>query len=392
MSRSAENAFIPYNKAVSLPESVEAVTAAARSQLISGNQEWTKKCEAALTDIFKAPVLLTSSCTSALEMCALLLELAPGDEVIVPDFTFVSTANAFARQGATVVFADIDPNTLNLSAASVKKNLSDKTKAIVLVHYAGMPCDFAAFQEFKDQGLKIIEDAAHCIGATHQGRPLGTFGDFATFSFHETKNITCGEGGALVINNPAYVRKAEIIREKGTNRSEFFRGKVNKYQWKDLGSNYLVSELQAAYLYPQIVQLTKITERRRQIFQRYYQEIKNLGSELLTLPHIDPHTHFNAHIFHLKLPSMGLRQSFIKHMKEQNILCVFHYQPLHRSDAGLRFGRYAEEPINSITVSETMVRLPLYYDLSDAEQMRVIAALKDCVSQQSCNSTLPKAS
>lgn len=365
---------IPFNRPTFVKNSLEYLSAATTNNRLSGNQEWTKKSEKLLENHFGAKVLLTSSCTAALEMTSLLLDIQPGDEVIIPDFTFVSTANAFALRGAKIIFADIDRKTLNICPDSVEKSISDKTKAIVLVHYAGNPCPFTAFEQYKNKGIHIIEDAAHCMGANFQGKAIGTFGDFATFSFHETKNLSCGEGGALLINNSNFIKRAEVIREKGTNRSEFFRGEVNKYEWKDLGSNYLMSELQAAYLYGQLEELQTVTEKRKKIWLTYQEAFSNLTAPIQT-PKVTDKDGINGHIYYLILDSEKHRDGLMQTLKQQGIQCSFHYQPLHLSRAGSEYGTTRSPMNNSIELSQQMIRLPLFESLSDNEQSQVIESI-----------------
>lgn len=315
-------------------------------------------------------VLLTTSCTHALEMSAILLDIKPGDEVIMPSFTFVSTANAFALRGARVVFVDVHPESMNIDENLLEAAIGPKTKAIVVVHYGGVGCNMDAIIPLaKKHGLAVVEDAAQCVGATYKGKPLGTFGDFGTYSFHETKNIQCGEGGALLINNPDYSARAEVIREKGTNRAQFLRGQVDKYTWVDLGSSYLPSELNAAYLLAQLHETVNISEKRRDIWNKYYEGLEPLAKE----GHIGLHDQLanseehNGHLFFIKCADVEERSALIDHLHEHNIQSVFHYVPLHSAKAGRELGRMAGEDRFTTRESERLLRLPLHLELTGEE-------------------------
>ena len=337
-----------------------------RGQL-SGDGHYTRLCNALLVEQTDAKAaLLTHSCTAALEMTAILCDLGPGDEVILPSFTFVSTANAIALRGATPVFVDIDPNTLNIDPAQAADAVTAKTRAIVAVHYAGFSADMDPLAEIaKAHDLMLIEDAAQALGSSYKGRKCGSLGDMAAFSFHETKNVISGEGGAITINRPDLVERAEIIREKGTNRSVFLRGQVDKYTWVDIGSSFLPGELVAAFLYAQLENTTAINERRVGLFNRYYDAFGDLeAKERVTRPHIPNDTVGNGHMFYLMMRDIDDRDAFIAHMREAGINCPFHYVPLHSAPAGRRLGRthLPELPVTDDT-SARLVRLPMFYDL-----------------------------
>jgi dTDP-4-amino-4,6-dideoxygalactose transaminase len=345
---------------------------------IMGDGAFTRKC----ADWFEkqmgvARALLTTSCTHALEMAALLLNVQPGDEVIVPSFTFVSTANAFALRGARIVFADVRADTLNLDESKLEALITPRTRAIVPVHYAGVGCEMDAILAIASRrGVAIVEDNAHGLFGKYKGRWLGTLGCLATQSFHETKNITCGEGGALLINDEKFVERAEIIREKGTNRSRFFRGQVDKYSWVDVGSSYVMSDVLAAFLYAQIEVWESIQARRRGIWQRYHAQLADWGSaQGVRLPVIPPHCEQAWHMYYLLLPSLDARQKLIAHLKARGILAVFHYLPLHLSEYGRRWGGKSGDCPVTEEVSERLLRLPFYNTLDEAAQARVIAAI-----------------
>jgi dTDP-4-amino-4,6-dideoxygalactose transaminase len=345
---------------------------------LSGDGAFTRKCHALLeAELGVEKALLTTSCTHALEMAALLLDLQPGDEVIAPTFTFVSSVNAFVLRGANPRFVDIRPDTLNIDASKVEAAIGPRTRALVLVHYAGVGCDMDALVELAARRrIAVVEDHAHGPFARYKGRPLGTFGAFATLSFHETKNFSCGEGGALLINDAAHVERAEIIREKGTNRSRFFRGQIDKYGWVDVGSSYLPSEILAAVLFAQLGARERIQARRQALWARYQQALGSWASASgVALPHVPAECQQSHHLFYLLLPSLELRQRFLAHMKSRDIMAVFHYLPLHLSEMGRRFGgRTGDCPVAE-SASDRLVRLPLFYDLSDEDQQRVIDAV-----------------
>lgn len=376
----AENTdFIPFNRPSLAGDELRYIAEAVRLGHISADGAFTRKCQAWLEQTLGIPkVLLTSSCTHALEMSALLLGIQPGDEVIVPSFTFVSTVNAFVLRGARPVFVDIRPDTLDLDEALLEPSISSRTRAIVPVHYAGVACDMDAILGIAARhSVEVVEDNAHGLFGKYRGRKLGTWGALAALSFHETKNISCGEGGALLINNPAFVERAEIIREKGTDRSRFFRGQVDKYTWVDLGSSYLPSELQAAFLWAQFESYERIQAARRRIWETYRDELSGWAAgHGVRLPIVPDGCEQPYHLFYLLMPSLDRRQAMISHLKERGILAVFHYVPLHLSEMGKRFGGRAGDCPVTEDVSDRLLRLPLYNSLSEGDQARVIEAVK----------------
>ncbi len=372
------NYAIPFNKASFVGNENAYIAEALTAGHISGDGAFTAKCSQFLESALGAPrVMLTTSCTHALELSALLLDLQPGDEVIIPSFTFVSTANAFALHGGRPVFADIRHDTLNIDPAQLSSLVTDRTSAIVVVHYAGIGCDMEPILLLaKERGIPVIEDNAHGLFGRWQDRNLGTFGRFAALSFHETKNFTCGEGGALVLNDRQDVERAEIIREKGTNRARFFRGQVDRYTWVDIGSSYLPSEVLAAILCAQLEQRDAIQARRMQIWERYGDDLAPWAAERgVLLPQPPPGAEHSGHLFYMLLADGVTRGRLIQHLAERSILAVFHYQPLHLSPMGLRYGgRPGACPVTE-DVSQRLLRLPIYYSLTDHEQGRVIEAL-----------------
>ena len=347
---------------------------------ICGDGQFTKKCNQWLEERFRAQkVLLTTSGTTALDMAALLCDLKPGDEVILPSFTFSSTATAFVLAGAKLVFVDIRPDTMNIDETKIEAAITEKTRVIVPVHYAGVACEMDTIMEIaKRHNLMVVEDAAQAVMSTYKGKALGTIGDFGCYSFHETKNYSMGEGGALVINNPAYNERAEILREKGTNRSKFFRGQVDKYTWVDFGDSYLPSDMNAAYLWAQLQVADEINHDRLRTWNAYYQAFAPLAEagkvELPVIP--DGCTH-NAHMFYLKCKDLEERTRLISYMKSNEILCVFHYIPLHSAPAGLKYGRFSGEDVYTTKESDRLVRLPMYYGLTERERAAVIGAVQD---------------
>ena len=346
---------------------------------VSGDGEFTRRCSALLREQLGTPAaLLTTSCTHALELAAILLDLAPGDEVILPDFTFVSTANAFVLRGAKPVFADIRPDTLNLDERQLERLVGPKTRAIVPVHYAGVGCAMDAILDLaRARGIAVVEDNAHGLFGTWRGQPLGTFGALGTLSFHETKNFSCGEGGALLVNDERLIDRAEIVREKGTNRKRFFRGEVDKYTWVDIGSSYLPSDLLAAYLYGQLEQKEAVLARRRRIYERYLEGLASWAAERgARLPTIPPDCASSYHMFYAILPTPEARAQLIEGLRERGILAVFHYLPLHLSEMGRRFGGRAGDCPVTERLSERLVRLPFYTSLSEEDQERVIEAVR----------------
>jgi len=369
---------IPFNKPSLTGNELLYVADAIRRGHIAGDGSFTRKCRELLErELGAAAVLLTTSCTHALEMAALLLDIQPGDEVIVPSFTFVSTVNAFVLRGAVPVFADIRPDTLNLDEAHLEGKLTPRTKAIVPVHYAGVGCEMDTILPLaKRHGIAVVEDNAHGLFARYRGRYLGTFGCLATQSFHETKNIVCGEGGALLVNDPSFVERAEIIREKGTNRARFFRGQVDKYTWVDVGSSFLMSDMLAAYLRAQLESRELITARRRRIWEFYHEALDEWAAvHDVQVPTPPPHCEQAYHMFYLVLPSLEIRQDLILHLKARGILSVFHYVPLHLSEMGMKFGgRPGQCPVTE-RVSSCLLRLPFYNDLAASEQAEVVQAI-----------------
>lgn len=369
---------IPFNRPFTAGKEFEYIQQAIQNMDLSGDGAITKKCHALLEQILEVPkVLLTTSCTHALEMAALLLDIKPGDEVIVPSFTFVSTINAFVLRGACPVFIDIRPDTLNLDETKLEQLITPRTKAIVPVHYAGVGCEMDAILEIAGRyGIAVVEDNAHGLFAKYKGKYLGTFGCLATQSFHETKNFTCGEGGALLINDPKYIERAEIIREKGTNRSRFYRGQVDKYTWVDLGSSYLPSDMLAAYLYAQLEVHEQIQAKRRQIWEYYHEHLQDWAQEHgIRFPIVPDHCEQAYHMFYVLMPSLEKRQALIAHLKASNIISVFHYLPLHLSQMGRQLGgKEGDCPVTE-DVSDRLLRLPFYNDLTEADLARVVAAI-----------------
>lgn len=346
---------------------------------ICGDGEYTKKCNAWLEEKTGSPkVLLTTSCTHATEMAALLCDIQPGDEVIMPSFTFVSTADAFVLRGAKVVFVDIRPDTMNIDENKIEAAITEKTKAIVPVHYAGVACEMDKIMDIaRRHNLWVVEDAAQGVMSKYKGKALGTIGDFGCFSFHETKNYSMGEGGAILIKNQDMMEPAEIIREKGTNRAKFFRGQIDKYTWVEAGSSYLPSELNAAYLYGQLEQADKIFDDRMNSWNEYYAAFKDLADAgKIELPTIPEGCEHNAHMFYIKCKDLEERTALISFAKENDILMVFHYIPLHSAPAGKKYGRFSGEDVYTTKESERLVRLPLYYGLTKEDRDKVIATVR----------------
>ena len=370
---------VTFNKPTRVGKEFEYMQQALQNDHISGDGEFSKKCHALLEDALGVPkVLLTTSCTHALEMSALLLELKDGDEVIVPSFTFVSTINAFVLRGAKPVFADIRPDTLNLDESKLEALITPRTRAIVVVHYAGVGCEMDAIMEIANRrGIPVVEDNAHGLFAKYKGKYLGTFGALATQSFHETKNFTSGEGGALLINDPKYIEDAEVLREKGTNRSRFFRGQVDKYTWVNLGSSYLPSDMLAAFLLAQLEEREQIQARRQRIWETYYKELSAWAEENhVQMPFVPAHCEQPYHIFYLLFPNLEKRQAAINHLKKHDILAVFHYLPLHLSPMGEKYGGRLGDCEVTERVSDQLLRLPFYTNMTDDDQAQVIQALK----------------
>ncbi|HSB02273.1 MAG TPA: dTDP-4-amino-4,6-dideoxygalactose transaminase [Anaerolineales bacterium] len=370
---------VDFNHPAVLGNELEYIKQAIENGHISGDGPFTKKCHTFLEKELGVPkALLTTSCTHALEMAAILLDIQPGDEVIIPDFTFVSTVNAFVLRGAKPVFLDIRPDTLNLDESKLEAALTPHTKAIVPVHYAGVGCEMDPILDIAaHHNIAVVEDNAHGLFGKYKGKYLGTFGCMASQSFHETKNFTSGEGGALLINDPVLVERAEIIREKGTNRSRFFRGQIDKYTWVDIGSSYLPSDILAAFLFAQFEQREKIQLHRKQVWEMYHAGLKDWArSHDVQLPYVPAHCEQPYHMFYLLLPSLELRQKLIAYLRERGVYSVFHYLPLHLSDMGQSFGgKEGDCPVTE-RVSDQLVRLPFHNSLTSSEQEQVIDLLQ----------------
>lgn len=372
--------MIPFNKPPYVGNEMNYIQDAISKRKICGDGEYTKKCNAWLEENTKtAKALLTTSCTHATEMAALLADIKPGDEVIMPSYTFVSTADAFVLRGAKAVFVDIRPDTMNIDETLIEDAVTSRTKAIVPVHYAGVACEMDTIMDIaKHHNLCVIEDAAQGVCSKYKGKPLGAIGDYGCYSFHETKNYSMGEGGALLISDADNIERAEIIREKGTNRSKFFRGQIDKYTWVDAGSSYLPSELNAAYLWAQLEKSDVIFEDRMKTWNTYYAAFKELAEqEKIELPFVPEECEHNAHMFYLKTKDLEERTQFITYLKEREIAAVFHYIPLHTAPAGVKYGQFHGEDKYTTKESERLVRLPLYYDMTEEEQSKVIEAVID---------------
>ncbi len=371
--------MIPFNIPPYIPQCSQYVEQAIQNHKICGDGVFTKSCHKELEELTGVTrALLTTSGTSALEMAALLLDIQSGDEVIMPSYTFCSTANAFALRGATIVFVDVDPNTMNIDPACVRAAITPKTKAIVPVHYAGVCCDMDALQAICDEfGLKMCEDAAQAVSSTYKGRPAGAMSDVGCFSFHETKNFSMGEGGAVLVQDPELAERAEIIREKGTDRSRFYRGQVDKYTWIDIGSSFLPSELNAAYLLAQLENHKDITAQRMARWNQYDEAFAALEAKgILRRMQIPEECTHNAHMYYIILNSLEERTALINHLKANEISAVFHYVPLHSAKAGIKFGRFHGEDKYTTSLSERLLRLPLYYGLSEEDCRKTIDAVK----------------
>ena len=356
---------------------------AIQNRKICGDGVFTKKCSRWLEETLNVPkVLLTTSCTHATEMSAILADIKPGDEVIMPSYTFVSTADAFVLRGAKVIFVDIRPDTMNIDEGLIEEAITEKTKAIVPVHYAGVSCEMDRIMELaKKYHLYVIEDAAQGMMSEYKGRPLGTIGDYGCFSFHETKNYSMGEGGALIIQDAGNVERAEIVREKGTNRSKFFRGQIDKYTWVDAGSSYLPSELNAAYLWAQLECADVIYKDRMRTWNLYYEAFQDLKEQgKIELPYIPSYCKHNAHMFYIKTRDIEERQELIGYLKEREITAVFHYIPLHTAPAGKKYGEFFGTDRYTTKESERLLRLPLYYNMEEKDTLKVIEAVKSFYS------------
>ncbi len=377
MSENKSN-FIDFNRPAIVGNEMQYMADAVAAGKISGDGVYTKKANAYLEQELDVPrALLTTSCTHALEMSAILLDIQPGDEVIIPDFTFVSTVNAFVLRGARPVFIDVRPDTLNLDESQLEALITPKTKAVVPVHYAGVACEMETILDItRRHKVAVVEDNAHGLFGKYRNKNLGSFGAMASQSFHETKNFSSGEGGALLINEPKYIERAEIIREKGTNRSRFFRGQVDKYTWVDIGSSYLPSDILAAYLYGQLEQRQKIQSHRQKLWEHYNGALKDWAyAHEVQMPFVPAHAEQAYHMFYMLMPTLELRQGLITHLRERNIQAVFHYLPLHLSDMGRSFGANPADCPVTTRVSDQLVRLPFHNVLSDADQERVIQAI-----------------
>ena len=372
--------FIPFNKPPYIGKESEYVLDAVNKGHISGDGEYTKKCAKKLEELSGTKkALLTTSCTHATEMAALLSDIKPGDEVIMPSYTFVSTADAFVLRGATPVFVDIRPDTMNIDETLIEDAITSKTKAIVPVHYAGVGCEMDTIMDIaRRHNLTVIEDAAQGIASTYKGKALGTFGDFGCYSFHETKNISMGEGGALLIQNEELVEPAEIIREKGTNRAKFFRGQIDKYTWVNYGSSYLPSDMNAAYLWAQLENIDIIQKKRLSVWNRYREGLSELEKkEYIEFGVIPDECTNNAHMFYIKVRDLENRTDLLKFLRENGIEAVFHYVPLHSAPAGRKFGRFNGEDRYTTKESERLIRLPLFYSITEEEVNFIIEIVKE---------------
>ncbi len=370
--------MIPFNKAVYLPKAAEYVEETLKSSRIAGDGKYTRLCTEWMEQRFRAnKILLTTSCTAALEMCAILLDIRPGDEVILPSYTFVSTANAFVLRGAAAVFVDIRPDTMNIDETKIEAAVTERTKAIIAVHYAGVACEMDRIMEIAGKyRLPVIEDAAQGVMSTYKGKALGTIGTFGCYSFHETKNYTMGEGGALLVNDEAYIERAEILREKGTDRTRFYRGMVDKYSWRDIGSSYLPSEINAALLYAQLEIADRINDGRRSVWNIYYEKLKGLPMDL---PIVSEGCVHNAHMFFVKVKDIKRRKEIMGRLKEMGVDVVFHYVPLHSSPGGLKFGRFYGEDRYTTKESGRLIRLPMWYGLTQEDAAAAAEKLAEAV-------------
>jgi len=372
--------MIGFNVPPVVGKELETIKEAIGKHKICGDGEFTHKCSDWLKKEFKVEnALLTTSCTSALEMAAILCDIQPGDEVIMSSYTFVSTADAFVSRGAKIVFVDIRPDTMNIDENLIEQAITEKTKVIVPVHYAGVSCEMDKILEIaKKYNLKVVEDAAQGVTAYYKGKALGTIGDFGTYSFHETKNYSMGEGGAILFNNNKYKERAEIIREKGTNRSKFFRGEIDKYTWVDFGSSYLPSDINAAYLYAQLEEKDKIFNNRMESWNYYNNNLQDLKEEgKIELPVIPEECEHNAHMYYIKTKDLEERTELIKYLKSKEIQTVFHYIPLHTAPAGKKYGRFNGEDKYTTKESERLLRLPMYYNLEKSDAEKVVKEIKN---------------
>lgn len=376
--------MVDFNVPPCVGNEIEYVKQAIESHKICGDGQFTKKCHQWMEDRFNAQkVLLTTSGTTALDMAMLLCDLQPGDEVILPSYTFSSTATSAVLAGAKLVFVDVRPDTMNIDENKIEDAITDRTKVIIAMHYAGVACEMDTIMDIaKRHNLIVVEDAAQGVMSKYKGKYLGTIGTFGCYSFHETKNYSMGEGGALVINDPEYNERAEILREKGTNRAKFFRGQVDKYTWVDFGDSYLPSELNAAYLWAQLLNADEINDNRIAIWNRYYQGLQTMAKEgKFEIPTVPEECEHNAHMFYLKCKDLKERSEFIKFMKEKELYCVFHYIPLHSAPAGEKFGRFDGEDEFTTKESERLVRLPMYYGLLEDQVDLVVEGIKEFYSK-----------
>lgn len=370
--------MIDFNRPAFVGKELDYIKDAVQRGMLCGDGEYTKKCSAWMQERFRVNhVMLTTSCTHALEMAAYLADIRPGDEVIMPSYTFVSTADAFVLRGAKIVFVDIRPDTMNIDERLIEQAITSKTRAIVPVHYAGVACEMDTIMHIADKyGLKVIEDAAQGVDAFYKGRALGTIGDFGCYSFHETKNYTMGEGGALLFQEEKYLDRAEVLREKGTDRSKFFRGQVDKYRWVDYGSSYLPSELNAAYLFAQLEACEEISGKRMEIYNYYHRNLAGLAREgRIEQPFVPEICIHNAHMYYIKVHDVGVRGRLIQYLRERGICSVFHYVPLHTAPAGQKFGRFAGEDVYTTRESERLLRLPMFYNLDMEDVKQIVEAI-----------------
>lgn len=371
--------MIQFNVPTVLPESIDYIEECLNGRWLSGDGVFSKKASLWIEEHLDSPkILLTTSGTSALEMAMKLAELQPGDEVILPSYTFSSTATAAVNESAKLVFVDIRPDTMNIDETKIEDAITSKTKMIIVMHYGGIACEMDTIMDIAHRhGLIVVEDAAQGFMSKYKGKSLGTIGDFGCFSFHETKNFSMGEGGAISINDTQYSLKAEILREKGTNRSMFYRGQVDKYTWIDKGSSYLPSEILSAYLYSQLARAEEIQERRHEIWNRYKLELSKYEGTVIETQHIPEGILHNAHLFYIKLKDIEQRQQYIEYMKQRGIMCTFHYIPLHCAPAGNVYGRFNGDDVYTTKESERLVRLPLYYELKQEEEDRIVRNTRD---------------
>lgn len=372
--------MIDFNVPPCVGKEIEYMSKAINNRKICGDGEFTKKCNKWLEEKTKSNVLLTTSCSHALDMSAILAGIKPGDEVIMPAYTFVSTADAFVLRGAKVVFVDIRPDTMNIDEKLIEDAITEKTKAIVPVHYAGVACEMDTIMDIaKRHNLIVVEDAAQGVMSEYKGKPLGSIGDYGCYSFHETKNYSMGEGGAIIIKDYDNYERAEIVREKGTDRSRFYRGQVDKYTWVEAGSSFLPSDINAAYLYAQLEQADKINNSRLHSWNLYYENLKDV--EGIELPYIPKECKHNAHMFYIKVKNMDVRTKLIKYLKENGIMAVFHYIPLHTSPAGKKYGRFHGEDKYTTKESERLLRLPMYYRLKDEDVIKICNTIKEFIKK-----------